>query len=470
MNASEAGRSPPGRLSLLFCPVSERGVNQLPTIVVVGAQWGDEAKGKIVDLLSQQARMVVRYGGGSNAGHTVTVGESVLKLHLTPSGILHPSTCCIISDGVVIDPAVLIRELDELDERGVDTQGLRLSPYAHVVLPYHREIDRLEEERKGAARLGTTGQGVGPAYEDKARRCGLRIEELVEPDRLRDRLPALIAEKNRILTRLYDASPLDGDVMLEQYLEYGAALRPFVADTSALVQRAVAADEAVVFEGAQGTLLDIDCGTYPFVTSSHPIAGGACLGAGIGPRSIDHVLGICKAYTTRVGAGAFPTELLDSTGELIRMRGNEFGTTTGRPRRVGWLDLVVLRYSAGVNGMSSLAVTLLDVLSSLPEIQVCTGYRWQGELLRDLPFDRRKLNDVEPVYETLPGWESEIGHIRSYRDLPDNARRYVERISEVVGLPVSIVSVGKRRDETIWCDSAPAAFVPALEALSRSGV
>lgn len=426
----------------------------MPVVVVVGAQWGDEAKGKIVDLFAQRADTVVRYGGGSNAGHTVAAGDQVLKLHLMPSGILNARARCVISDGVVIDPAILIDEIDSLHAAGICTDNFSLSPYAHVVLPHHRELDRLEEESKGEGRLGTTIQGIGPAYADKARRCGLRVEDLIDRERLEERLPRIVQSASALLTRVYGAAPVHYEQTLERCICHGDRLRRYVRDTGALVHGSVTAGERVVFEGAQGTLLDIDYGTYPFVTSSHPTAGGACLGTGIGPRAIDHVLGICKAYTTRVGAGSFATELLDETGDLIRNRGQEFGTTTGRPRRIGWLDTVVLRYSARVNGMDALAITLVDVLDTLPEIQICTGYRRQGELLTELPIDRTILEDVEPVYETSPGWLCPTDECRSYAELPENARRYVERVSELAGVPVALVSVGKRRDQTIWQNGA----------------
>jgi adenylosuccinate synthase len=421
----------------------------VPSVVVVGAQWGDEAKGKIVDLLAQNADLVVRYAGGSNAGHTVMVGDMVLKLHLVPSGILNPKTCCVISDGVVIDPAVLLREIEMLRGERVSTENLRVSPNAHVVLPYHKEIDRLEEERKGDAKIGTTMQGVGPAYEDKARRIGIRIGDLIDRDRLAERLSVVLPDKNFLITQLYKGQALSYDDILKQYAAYGDAMQPFVTDTATIVHRTLARGERVVFEGAQGTMLDIDYGTYPYVTSSHPIAGGACIGTGVGPKSIDTIIGICKAYTTRVGEGAFPTEQLNATGERIRERGKEYGTTTGRPRRIGWLDVVGLRYAAQVNGLDWLAVTLLDVLSGLPEVKLCTGYRYQGEVMRELPVDRRVLAHAEPVYETLPGWTEEISSVTRFDDLPANARAYVRRVEELIGVRVALVSVGGRRDQTI---------------------
>lgn len=435
----------------------------MSTVVVVGAQWGDEAKGKVVDLLAQNADVVVRYAGGSNAGHTVMVRDLMLKLHLIPSGILNPKTLCVISDGVVVDPTVLIRELAGLRDRDLSVANLKISPNAHVVLPYHKEIDRLEEERKGTGKIGTTMQGVGPAYEDKARRCGLRIGDLIDPERLAERLGAVLPDKNFLITRFYGGRELSLSEIVEEYTAYGRQIRPHVADTGRLVYDAVQRGERVVFEGAQGTMLDIDYGTYPYVTSSHPVAGGACIGTGVGPRSIDTVIGVCKAYTTRVGAGSFPTEQLNPTGDRIRERGNEYGTTTGRPRRIGWIDIVSLRYAARVNGLDRLAITLLDVLSGFPEVKLCTAYLHGGETLRELPVDRRVLAHVEPVYETFPGWEEEISHVDRFERLPEGARAYVRRIEELVEVPVALVSVGRRREETILME-------PGLFGLELAGV
>jgi adenylosuccinate synthase len=430
-------------------PPSPERILPVATVVVVGAQWGDEAKGKIVDLLAQNADVVVRYAGGSNAGHTVMTGDLTLKLHLIPSGILNSETCCVISDGVVVDPTVLVRELDGLEGQGISTANLKVSPNAHVVMPYHKEIDRLEEERKGTGKIGTTMQGVGPAYEDKARRCGIRIGDLIDPARLEERVRAVLPDKNFLIEQFYRSRPFDGGQILAEYHEYGSRIAGYVADTAQLVYAAARAGERVVFEGAQGTMLDIDYGTYPFVTSSHPVAGGACIGTGVGPKSIDTIIGVCKAYTTRVGAGSFPTELLDATGDRIRERGKEYGTTTGRPRRIGWLDVVGLRYAARVNDLDWLAVTLLDVLSGFPELRICTGYRREGEVMHELPANRRLLDGVEPVYETLPGWEEEIDGVDHFDDLPAAAQGYVRRIEQLLEVPVGIVSVGRRREETL---------------------
>lgn len=421
----------------------------MSTVVVVGAQWGDEAKGKVVDLLAQNADVVVRYAGGSNAGHTVMVGDFLLKLHLIPSGIMNPRTVCVISDGVVIDPTVLVRELAGLKERNLSTDHLKISLNAHVVMPYHKELDRLEEEAKGDGKIGTTMQGVGPAYEDKAKRCGIRIVDLIHPDRLAEALRNVLPHKNFLIEKKYGSTPFSYDALLQEFTGYGDEIRPYVADTASIVYDACRRDDRVVFEGAQGTMLDLDHGTYPYVTSSHPIAGGACIGTGIGPRDIDTVIGICKAYTTRVGAGSFPTEQENPTGQRIRERGHEYGTTTGRPRRVGWLDIVGLRYAARVNGLDWLAVTLLDVLSGFPEVKICTAYQYDGALLEELPADRAILSDVTPVYETIPGWEEEISGVSRFEDLPRNAQAYVRRIEELLEVPAALVSVGRRREETI---------------------
>lgn len=424
----------------------------MATVVVVGTQWGDEAKGKIVDLLAQEADVVVRYGGGSNAGHTVTVGDLVLKLHLIPSGILNPRARCVMADGMVIDPTVLVRELEGLERMGIDTGGLHVSPNAHVILPYHQEIDRLEEERKQGARLGTTMQGVGPAYQDKAHRSGLRIGDLISPKRLAARLDAVLPEKNFLIAQFYGGRPLSRDTILERLLPCGERIARHVSDTAALVYRAVASGENVVFEGAQGTMLDIDHGTYPYVTSSHPVAGGACIGTGIGPRAIDTVIGVVKAYTTRVGAGDFPTELFDETGDRIRERGREYGTTTGRPRRIGWLDTVCLRYAARVNSLDWIAISLLDVLSGFPALCVCTAYEVDGEIYPELPAERELVARARPIYEELPGWGEEIGDVTRFEALPLAAQRYVRRVEELVGVPVCLIGVGPRRDQTIFLE------------------
>ncbi len=422
----------------------------MPNRVVVGAQWGDEAKGKIVDCLAESAAMVVRYSGGSNAGHTVMVGEEKFKFFLMPAGILHPHVTCVLADGAVVDPGVLAEEIRDLKRRGIDVSRLRISANAHVIMPYHRLLDELEESRKGEGRLGTTGRGVGPAYVDKAARTGIRVGELIDSNRFRVRITHAINEKNRILSRLYDAPPLNLDEVLAECEEQAKDIRPFVTHTAPLVAEAAASEPGVLFEGAQGTLLDIDHGTYPFVTSSHPVAGGACIGTGVGPTAIHQVIGVSKAYTTRVGAGVFPTEQCNEIGDHIRERGAEYGTTTGRPRRCGWLDTVILRYSAMVNGLSSLALNHLDVLSGLDEVKIAVAYRIDGAETSFLPGDLSNCNEIEPVYETLPGWDEEIGQCESLASLPRNARRYVERVEQLAGIPIFSVSVGPVRDQTIF--------------------
>jgi adenylosuccinate synthase len=422
----------------------------MSTVVVVGAQWGDEAKGKIVDLLSDGAKVSVRYNGGPNAGHRVVIGGEVFAQHLVPSGIFRPDTACVIGDNVVIDPASLLEEIDGLKARGITCDNLKISPNAHLVMSYHRLQDGLEEDALGSGKIGTTRRGVGPCYQDKAARRGIRVCDLVDPARFREKLAAAVAQKNLMLTRMYGAEPLDLEALIEEYGVYGQRLRPFVADTCKIIADAVLAGEKVVFEGAQGSLLDRDYGTYPFVTSSHPIAAGACLGTGIGPRHIDRIIGVVKAYTTRVGTGPMPTELHDGDGDKIRRRGNEYGTTTGRPRRCGWLDVVLLRHSARINSLDALSVMLLDVLSTFPTLKICTGYRTKEGITKDFPADRSLLDEMEPVYEEMPGWSQEITDVRSYSDLPLNAQRYLKRIEGLVGVPVEIVSVGPDREQTIF--------------------
>jgi adenylosuccinate synthase len=422
----------------------------MANIVVVGAQWGDEAKGKIVDYLAREAEMVVRYGGGNNAGHSVMVGSTEYKFHLIPAGIVNGKTVCVVSDGVVIDPGVLVKEIDDLRNRGLDLSNLRISASAHVIMPYHRLLDELEEERRGAEKIGTTGRGIGPVYADKASRIGIRMGELVDPTRFSQRLKTVLAEKNALITAVYGRPPLDADEITAEYSGYADELRPYVQETAALVHRVATGTKGVIFEGAQGTLLDLDLGTYPFVTSSHPIAGGACLGTGIGPTMIDGVIGVAKSYTTRVGAGVFPTELLDGTGDYIRERGHEYGTTTGRPRRCGWLDTVILRYSVRVNGLSCLALGHLDVLSGLDEVKICVSYRdGEGRILDELPSDLPFRSDLQPIYETLPGWSEEISDVGHWEALPANARRFVERVQTLVEAPVATLSVGPAREQTL---------------------
>lgn len=425
----------------------------MANIVVVGAQWGDEAKGKIVDYLAAHSSMVVRYGGGNNAGHSVTVGTEEYKFHLIPAGILNPAITCVIADGVVIDPQVLLSEIDGLRARGVRFENLKISASAHVILPYHRLLDELQEKQRGENKIGTTGRGIGPAYVDKAARVGIRMGEFTDPARFAKRLQAVLADKNTLLTRVYGAEPLDADAIVAEYSVYAEGLKPYVQDTAALVSKAARSGSGVIFEGAQGTLLDLDLGTYPFVTSSHPIAGGACIGTGVGPTQIDGVIGVAKSYTTRVGAGVFPTELPGEIGNYIRERGHEYGTTTGRPRRCGWLDTVILRYAVQVNGMTCLSLGHLDVLSGLDELKICVAYKTDtGETLEDLPADLPFRTDCQPIYETLPGWTEDLTDVLSLEEMPANAQRFIQRVQELVGIPIATLSVGPAREQTILFD------------------
>lgn len=422
---------------------------EMATLIIVGAQWGDEGKGKVTDVLAERADVIVRYQGGNNAGHTVVVGDRTYKLHLIPSGVFYQGKTCLIGNGVVIDPSVLVDELDYLHGFGISTDALRISYGAHLIMPYHIKLDQVEEARKGANKIGTTLRGIGPAYMDKFARVGLRVADLLDEDGFADKLRRILDEKNNLLVKAYGAEPLDYASIRDAYLGYAERLRPLVADTSLLIHQALAAGKNILFEGAQGTLLDIDFGTYPFVTSSHPIAGGACVGAGIGPTAIDRVLGVVKAYTSRVGEGPFPTELRDATGDWIRERGGEFGTTTGRPRRIGWLDAAIVRFSARVSGLTGLAVTKLDTLAGLPRVKMCVGYRRGGVISPEFPPTLDMLRDCEPVYEEFDGWDSDLDSVRTYEDLPRNIRRYLDRLEQVVGVPVAMVSLGQERRQTI---------------------
>ena len=427
----------------------------MANIVVVGAQWGDEAKGKIVDYLAPHADMVVRFGGGNNAGHSVTVGTELYKFHLVPSGILNPHLICVIADGVVIDPGELVKEIEGHKARGLSFENLRISTGAHVILPYHRMLDMLAESGLGENKIGTTGRGVGPAYTDKSARIGIRMGEFIDPERFRARLKIVLDQKNTVLTKIYSAEPIAFEPLYEEYSAYAEKLRPYVQDTALLVHTAAAKGRGVLFEGAQGTLLDLDLGTYPFVTSSHPTAGGACIGTGIGPTMIDGVIGVAKAYTTRVGAGVFPTELLDETGDYIRERGHEYGTTTGRPRRCGWLDTVILRYAARVNDLTCLSLGHLDVLAGLDTVKIGTGYRTiSGETLTELPTDLSFRTDIEPIFETLPGWKEDVSGATTFAELPANAQRYIERVQDLSETRIGTLSVGPGREQTIVFDGA----------------
>jgi len=419
--------------------------------VVVGAQWGDEAKGKIVDLLAQNARYVVRYAGGSNAGHTVCVNGASYKFHLIPSGVLHPHVTAVIADGVVMDLRAFAAESDALQAQGVDLSRLRIGLGVHLTLPYHRLLDELEEAQL-EGRLGTTKRGIGPTYADKAWRVGVRVADLMDRDRFAQRVHRVLQRRNPTIQRVYNAAPIDADALITEFASYAERIRPHVCDVPHLLMNAAERSESILLEGAQGTLLDLDYGTYPYVTSSHPVAAGACLGTGIAPNRLRAIWGVAKAYTTRVGEGPFPTELTDERGDWIRNRGREYGTTTGRARRVGWLDLVALRYAARVNGFTALAVTLLDVLSGLDTLKVCVAYRLNGAVTREFVADAPTLSRCEPVYETLPGWSEPIGACRALHELPANARAYLQYIQNYVGVPIRLVSVGAAREQTIQCE------------------
>ncbi|HIK24313.1 MAG TPA: adenylosuccinate synthase [Thermosynechococcus sp. M46_R2017_013] len=421
----------------------------MANVVVVGAQWGDEGKGKITDLLSKSADVVVRYQGGVNAGHTIVVKDQTLKLHLIPSGILYPDTQCIIGAGTVVDPKVLLEELEQLEQLGVSTENLLIAETAHVTMPYHRQLDIAAEERRGAHRIGTTGRGIGPTYADKSERVGIRMLDLLDAEQLAAKLEWAIAQKNLILEKLYGLAPLEPQPIIEEYCAYGERLRSHIVDGSLVLDDAIRRRRNILFEGAQGTLLDLDHGTYPYVTSSNPVAGGACVGAGIGPTMIDRVIGVAKAYTTRVGEGPFPTELLDEVGELLGTRGAEFGTTTGRRRRCGWFDAVIGRYAVRINGLDCLAITKLDVLDELPEIKVCVAYDIDGERCEHFPSNAFKFARCRPIYETLPGWQQSTSHCRSLDDLPKAALNYLKFLAEIMSVPIAIVSLGAERSQTI---------------------
>jgi adenylosuccinate synthase len=421
----------------------------LANVVVIGAQWGDEGKGKITDLLSRSADVVVRYQGGANAGHTVVVKDQTFKLHLIPSGILYPDTECVIGSGTVIDPKSLIEELDKLNDLNVSSEKLYISCAAHVTMPYHRMIDQAAEERRGAQKIGTTKRGIGPTYADKSERIGIRMIDLMDHAKLREKLEWTIQYKNGVLESLYGLPPLDPAAVMDEYIPYAERLRPHIIDSSLHVYKAIQQRKNVLFEGAQGTLLDLDHGTYPYVTSSNPVAGGACIGTGIGPTVIDRVIGVAKAYTTRVGEGPFPTELIDDVGEHLGDRGAEFGTTTGRRRRCGWFDAVIGRYAVRINGLDCLAITKLDVLDEIDEIKVCIAYELDGSRCEELPGSAHAFARCQPVYESLPGWKQSTDHCRSLEDLPPAALDYLKFLAELMEVPIAIVSLGANRDQTI---------------------
>jgi adenylosuccinate synthase len=434
----------------------------MPGTVIVGAQWGDEGKGKVVDLLAERADMVVRFQGGNNAGHTIVRGDEKWKFHLIPSGILYPGKTCAIGNGVVIDPRVLTDEIDGLRARGVDVSGLKVSANAHLIMPYHLMLDDAGEARLGKLQIGTTKRGIGPCYADKAARLGIRVQDMLDEKILKKKIGAALEPKRQTLRPFMKDPRLDLQAMTDEYLTFGHRLEQFIADTATLAHRALDDDRFVVFEGAQATMLDIDHGTYPFVTSSNPVAGAACVGAGVGPRDIQEVWGIAKAYCTRVGAGPFPTELHDALGEEIRERGGEYGTTTGRARRTGWMDLVALRYAARINSMSALVITKLDVYSGFDSIKVATRYRGAEEAtFETFPYHQSVLHHATGEYEELPGWQEDITEARSESDLPQNARDYLRYIADFIGVPVVLVGVGPGREQVVWAEGAVEAL-PAL--------
>ena len=421
----------------------------LANVVVIGAQWGDEGKGKITDLLSRSADVVVRYQGGVNAGHTIVVDDRVLKLHLIPSGILYPDTVCLIGSGTVVDPKVMLTELDMLIENDIDISGLKLASSAHLTMPYHRLLDLAMERQRGDRRIGTTGRGIGPTYADKSQRSGIRVIDLLDEERLRDRLAGPLEEKNELLQTIYGVEPLDAEAVIQEYLAYGRRLAPHVVDCTRTIHQAAKAKHNILFEGAQGTLLDLDHGTYPYVTSSNPVSGGACIGAGVGPTLIDRVIGVAKAYTTRVGEGPFPTELSGRLNDQLTERGGEFGTTTGRRRRCGWFDGVIGRYAVQVNGLDCLAVTKLDVLDELDGIQVCVAYELDGERIEHFPSSSDDFARCKPIFETLPGWQCSTADCRRLDDLPKTAMAYLRFLADLMEVPIAIVSLGANRDQTI---------------------
>ena len=416
---------------------------------IIGAQWGDEGKGKIVDLLAASANAVVRFSGGDNAGHTVINPYGEFKLHIVPSGIFHSGVTCIIGNGVAINPVVLLEEIDNLQKHGVNTSNLFISDRAHLIMPYHILLDGLEEERRGKGAIGTTRKGIGPVFADKMARLGIRTCDLLNKKEFQSRLSSILESKNAILTKIYNAPPLSLEEIYEQYCFYGERLARFIRNTGQILQDMISQKRKIILEGAQGTMLDPDFGTYPYVTSSSPLAAGSSAGSGISPKQIDQFIGVFKAYTTRVGGGPMPTELKDKTGEFIRDRAHEYGATTGRPRRCGWFDAVAGRFSTHINGFSSIALTRLDVLDALDSVKICTGYQADGDILKNFPSDVAILDKCQPIYEELPGWRKETSAIRHIKHLPTQARRYISRLEELLSCPMSIISVGASRDQTI---------------------
>lgn len=420
----------------------------MPSVVVVGTQWGDEGKGKITDFLSENAEVIARYQGGNNAGHTIIFGGETYKLHLVPSGIFYKEKTSVIGNGMVVDPKALVGELKGLQDRGVNTDNLRISNRAHVILPYHLKQDLVEEKSRGENKIGTTGKGIGPAYMDKAARIGIRVADLLDHEVFEMKLRMNLKEKNRLFEKMYDTEGFNIEDILEEYYGYGQELSKYVTDTSKVLNDSLDQARRVLFEGAQGVMLDIDQGTYPFVTSSNPVAGGVTIGSGVGPTKIDHVVGVCKAYTSRVGDGPFPTELFDDVGDQIRTVGKEFGTTTGRPRRIGWFDSVVVRHARRVSGLTDLSVNSIDVLTGLDTVKICTAYEYKGETITEYPANLRMLAECTPIYEELPGWTEDITKCKTLDELPDNARHYLERIAQLTDVTISIFSVGPDRTQT----------------------
>jgi len=421
----------------------------MPVIAVIGAQWGDEGKGKVVDLLAKKARVVVRFSGGDNAGHTVVNPYGEFRLQLVPSGIFYRETACIIGNGVVVNPAVLINEIDQLNQRGVDTSNLVISDRANLIMPYHILLDGLEEESRGGKAIGTMRRGIGPAFADKVARYGIRTGDLLDKEVLLERLRLILDYKNAILTKIYGVSPLSLDEVYGQYCQYGERLAPYIRETTIMLEEALNREELVLLEGAQGTLLDPDFGTYPYTTSSSSIAGQGSVGAGIGPTKISRVVGVYKAYCSRVGGGPMPTELKDEIGDLIRERGHEYGTVSGRPRRCGWFDAVAARHSTRINGFTGAAITRLDILDTFPHLKICVGYKLDGQTIDYFPGSIAALDKCQPIYEELPGWQAPTTHIREYEQLPLEARRYVARLEELTSCPINLICVGPEREQTI---------------------
>lgn len=420
----------------------------MSSVVVVGTQWGDEGKGKITDYLAEKAEVVARYQGGNNAGHTIVFNGQKYKLHLIPSGIFYKDKICVIGNGMVVDPRALVQELEYLHSHNVTTDNLRISDRAHVILPYHLKLDVVEEASKGENKIGTTGKGIGPAYMDKAARVGIRMADLMDPVEFEKKLRRNLVDKNRVLEKMYETEGFEAEAIMEEYFAVAEKIRPYVVDTSVVLNDAIDAGKRVLFEGAQGVMLDIDQGTYPFVTSSNPVAGGVTIGSGVGPTKINQVVGVAKAYTSRVGDGPFPTELQDEIGNRIREVGKEYGTTTGRPRRVGWFDSVVVRHARRVSGITGLSLNSIDVLTGIPTLKICTAYQYKGQTIDSYPANLNQLAECVPVYEELPGWTEDITGCKTLEELPENARHYIERISSLTGIPIAIFSVGPGREQT----------------------